>query len=123
MKRKTRAIRTIADLQSALLLLIGGDGRAEGKKHTVETCNGRTRSTMTFFVGDLYWRLDESRGGPLAVHESGDSPADAYRNCCLRLQEELEERARQRRVTAAAQPAAVLTHRPLRITYQPTEAT
>lgn len=119
---KPKTIRTIADLQSALLLLIGGQGRAAGKKHLVETHSGGTRSITTFYVGELYWRLPEDRGGPLMIDEIGDSPADAYRNCCIKLREEMEDRARCRRVTAAAAPTAAITHRPLRISYQPTEA-
>lgn len=118
---KPRTIRTIADLQSALLLLIGGQGDASGKKQIVESCTGNARSTMTFYVGELYWQLDSDRGGPLLVHEIGDSPADAYRNCCLKLREELEERARKRQLERQSQSQAALTHRPLRLTYQPTE--
>lgn len=117
---KPKTIRTIAELQAALLLLISGQGRAEGKKHIVETCTGNSRSTMTFFVGELCWRLDADRGGPLLIYEIGDSPADAYRNCCRQLQEELEERARQRKL-ARQTPVKAITQQPLRITYQPEE--
>lgn len=118
---KPKTIRTIADLQAALLLLIGGQGRAEGKKVISESCTGNSRSTMTFYVGELYWRLDDDRGGPLLIHEIGDSPADAYRKCCLKLREELEERARLRKLERQS-PVKAITQPPLRITYQPTEA-
>lgn len=118
---KPKTIRTIAELQAALLLLIGGQGRAEGKKQIVETCTGNSRSTMTFYVGEIWWPLDADRGGPLLIHEIGDSPADAYRNCCLKLREELEERARLRKLERQT-PAKAITHQPLRLTYQPTEA-
>lgn len=120
-KTKPQTIRTIAELQAALLLLIGGQGRAAGKKHVVDEAGGSYRETTTFYVGEIWWPLDADRGGPLLIHEIGDSLADAYRNCCLKLREELEERARLRKLERQT-PAKALTHQPLRLTYQPTEA-
>lgn len=117
---KTKSIRTIADLQSALLLLIGGQGRAAGKKHIVEACTGNTRSVTTFCVAELYWRLPEDRGGHLSLTEVGDDPADAYRKCCQALRQELESRAAARRLEQqSSQPQLTLVHVPLRITHQP----
>ena len=116
---KPRAIRTIADLQSALLLLIGGDGRAEGKRHVVEAVGSNSRSTTTFFVGEIYWRHPPVGGDdPLSVVEVGDTPADAYRKCCLKIRDKLEERTRLRRLERE-QPPAAMGHRTLRLTYQP----
>lgn len=115
---KAKAIRTIADLQSALLLLIGGDGRAEGKRHVVEAVGNNSRSTTTFFVGVIYWRHPPAGSDSLYVSEIGDTPADAYRKCCLKIRENLEERTQRQRLERE-QPPAAMGHRTLRLTYQP----
>lgn len=111
--RKTKTIRTLPDLRQALDSLVIGGCDAHAIKHTVERCTSRTRSTSTFFAGEIFIK-DPPDGGPaISISEIGDTPLDAFIACRARLQQEIEERARKRKLNHREQK--VIEHKPKRI--------
>lgn len=114
--KKPKAITTLSQLRDALELLSGGLGDCSATRVSEERLSRNCKSTATHYRGVIFWKPTRDEGG-FYVIETGDSPADAYRNCCIALRKELAERAEKRKL-AKSEPVKLLTHEPKRITYQ-----
>lgn len=114
--KKPKPITTLAQLRDASELLTGGCGECSATRVSEEKLSRNCKSTSTHYRGIIYFRQNRDEGG-FYVIESGDSPADAYRNCCLALSRELTERAEKRKLDKR-QPVKAITHKPKRLTFQ-----
>lgn len=117
MARK-KTLRTLPDLQRALESLVSSDVKATASKHVVYSQTSRTKSQCTSFVGEIYWSDPPDGGKSIYVYESGDTLLDAYIAVQHKLKEEIEERARKRKLTHDAElNQRAIEHKPKRLEH------
>lgn len=114
--KKPKPITTLAQLRDALELLTGGQADVSAAQVGTLELSRNHKTTPTYYRGTIWWKGTRDEPG-FHVIEIGDSPADAYRNCCIALKKELAERAEKRKLDKR-QPVQAITHEPKRLTFQ-----